>query len=96
MKTKLNYKALFLIVLTSLLLGIIYNSFSDDGILFIRKELIVNFVSLEDSDSTSENLKGLLLEQVIKLHEENSAIFIDARDQWEFSESHIIGGDKYS
>lgn len=91
MKNKTNYKVVISIVLSSLFLGIIYNYFSADGIPFIRKELIVNFVSLDRLDSTSTELKGLQLGQVFKLYEQNNAIFIDARDQWEFSESHIKG-----
>lgn len=87
----MNIKVIISLVLASLLLGIIYNSFSSDGIPFIRKELIVKSVSIDDKDTTSTDLKGLELDQAIKLFNQNSAIFIDARDQWEFSESHIKG-----
>ncbi|MBK7106744.1 MAG: rhodanese-like domain-containing protein [Ignavibacteriae bacterium] len=88
MKLKTNYKAIFLILLSSILLGIIYNTFSSDGIDFIRKEIKIDFVKIGESNS-KENLKGINISQALELHNKKSAIFIDARDQWEFSESHI-------
>ena len=87
----MNIKVIISVVLASLLLGVIYNAFSSDRIPFIRKELIVKSVLIDDKDTSSTDLKGLELDQVINLYNQNSAIFIDARDQWEFSESHIKG-----
>lgn len=87
----INFKIVLSILFASLLLGIIYNAFSSDGISFIREELIVNIVSIDSSESSSTNLKGLYLEQVLTLYEKKTAIFIDSRDQWDFSEGRIMG-----
>lgn len=91
MNNKINYKIVLSILFVSLLLGLIYNAFSSDGIPFIREKLIVNFVSIDSSESSSKVLKGLHLEQVLTLHKNNTATFIDSRDQWDFSEGRIMG-----
>lgn len=91
MNNNLNIKVLISFLIASFLLAIIYNLFSSDGIPFIRKELIVKFVSLESEDNNSTELKGLHLDQALILHKENKAIFIDSRDQWDYSDRHILG-----
>ena len=91
MTNKINIKALILIVVSSVILAIIYNSFSDDGIPFIREPLIVKTVNIISDENNSEELQGLNLDQVVKLHSNKTAIFIDARDQWEYSNRHIAG-----
>ncbi|MCB0743005.1 MAG: rhodanese-like domain-containing protein [Ignavibacteriae bacterium] len=91
MKSKINYKAMLLILASSILLGFIYNTFSSDGIDLIRKSIIVESVKIGEGNSSENTLRGIDISQAIKLHNDNSAIFIDARDQWEFSESHISG-----
>ena len=91
MKSKLNIKAIIIILFASLILAFIYNYFSIDGIAFIRKPIIVNSVEILSHDESSEELKGLSIDQVIGLYNQNAAIFIDARDQWDYAESHIKG-----
>lgn len=90
MKINFNYKAIFIILSASVLLGIIYNTFSSSGIDFIRKEIKIEFLDIGDSEN-SGNLKGIKLSQVLELYNSKSAIFVDARDQWDFSENHITG-----
>lgn len=91
MNNRLNIKALILIVVCSIILGLVYNYFSDDGINLIREEIKVEFGNADSALNSEGTLKGLSLAQVIQLHSQNIAVFVDARDQWEFSEGHIKG-----
>ena len=91
MKEKINFKAVILIVLVSVVLGIIYNLFSSEGIPFIRKPIIVKNGSIDAEISDPEEIRGLDLANTIGLFNQQAAIFIDARDQWEFGEGHIRG-----
>ena len=91
MKSKLNIKAIIIILFVSFILAFIYNYFSNDGIAFIRKPIIVKSVNILSHDDSSEELSGLSIDQVIGLYNQNAAIFIDARDQWDYAESHIKG-----
>jgi rhodanese-related sulfurtransferase len=91
MKNKVNYKIIFLILLISIVLAFIYNTFSVDGVDLIRKPIIVKSVTVGEGENESNSILGLDLAQTINLFNQNVAIFIDARDQWEFSESHISG-----
>lgn len=91
MKTKINFKVLFWILFCSVLLGIIYNTFSTDGIKFIREPIKVKYVNVGDEINNSKELKGIELAQALELFNQNNAVFIDARDQWDFAESHISG-----
>ncbi len=89
MKNNLDKKAIGIIFLAAVVLGFIYNHFSADGITLIRKPLLVEYVDSTSSGVGSDNIKGLLLAQVIQLQAQNIATFIDARDQWDYSEGHI-------
>ena len=90
MLKNINIKAVLGILLLSIFMGIFYNSFSSDGIDFIRNEVIINYVKLGEN-ITENNLRGIDLAQTIKLFNEKSALFIDARDQWDFKKKHITG-----
>ncbi len=81
MNKKLSYKVIISIVATSLFLGLLYNTFSSDGIPLLRKKMTVKFVSIGNTDSSSTDLKGLQLEQVIEIYQQGNAIFIDSRDR---------------
>lgn len=96
MKKNISLKVILIILLSSFLLGFVYNVFSSDGIDFIRKERLINIVEavnlLNDStNSVNGSIKGLKIEKVKELFFLNSAVFVDARDQWEFAENHIKG-----
>lgn len=91
MKTNLDKKAIVVIFLAAVVLGFIYNHFSADGISFIRKPLLVENVESTSAEAGNDNIKGLILAQVIELQAQNVATFIDARDQWDYSEGHIKG-----
>ncbi len=90
MKTKINYSVIFWIIIASVILGITYNYFSVDGIDFLRKPTVIkNINDFEESDSTS--IIGIDLAQAVNFYNTNAAVFVDARDQWDFSETHIAG-----
>lgn len=89
MNGKLNIKIIVIIVLSSLALGLIYNGFSADGITLIRKPLKVTLLDRMGNGNNIEGLKGLQLSDVINLHSNEDIIFVDARDQWDYSEGHI-------
>ncbi len=91
MNKKINIKQISLIITISIVLGIIYNTFSVDGIPFIREPLKVEMVNLITEDGKPKNLRGIDLETTLQVFNKNNALFIDARDQWEFSEGHILG-----
>lgn len=91
MKNKVNIKAILKILLGSIILGFIYNIFSVDGIDLIRKPIIVQSVIIGENEYESNTLRGIDLEQTIKLFGDKSNIFIDSRDQWDYSEAHIEG-----
>ena len=91
MKYKLDFKAIAIILLASILLSVIYNLFSADGIPWIRKPLVVKTVENLSDDIEGEQLLGLDLANTLSLYNQGNAAFIDARDQWEYGEGHIKG-----
>ena len=91
MNNNFNIKALIVIVLSSIILGMTYNYFSSDNIEWLREELKVEVLDNDSAETSEGSLKGLSLAQTIQLHSHKLAVFIDARDQWEFSEGHIPG-----
>lgn len=90
-KKKINIKATIIILLSSITLALIYNAFSSDGIDWIRKPLLVQTINNIDDNGNTGNLLGVNLQTSIEVYEDGNAIFIDARDQWEYSEGHIKG-----
>ncbi|MCB9209899.1 MAG: rhodanese-like domain-containing protein [Ignavibacteriales bacterium] len=88
---KTNFKVILAILMSSTFLGFIYNFFSSDGIDFIRKPILVKSVSIGEENGDSNQLRGIDLSQAVEIFNDNSATFIDARDQWEYSDNHIIG-----
>ena len=91
MKTEFNIKIFSLIILSAIILAFIYNQFSNDGISLIREPLLVEFVDSTSAELSNNSIKGLTLAQVIQLQSQNIAVFIDARDQWDYSDAHIKG-----
>ena len=94
----MNRKNFLIIIILSIFTGFLYNLFSGNGLPLIREEMNIEYVA----DSTFNNfhngtandeivIKGLNLEQTYELYSKQLAVFIDARDQWEYAESHIMG-----
>lgn len=95
-KTKINIIKIIIILSASVILGFFYNHLSGNGIPLIREEIKIDVVSeLDISNSLNSGdytkLKGIDLHTALKLFESDKALFIDARDQWDYSESHIRG-----
>ena len=84
------------LILVSIILGIVYNIFASKSIPFIREKTVLQIASdsllneLTNSD-VHKNLLRVSLEQAFFLYTENTAKFIDARDQWDFAEGHVMG-----
>jgi rhodanese-related sulfurtransferase len=94
LKNKINIKVLFLIIASSIFLAVIYNSFSINSIDFIKKENRVktlNSIDIIGLDDSTKILKGLSLVQTSQLFNDDNVILVDARDKWEFADSHIKG-----
>ena len=93
-KQKIDFKKIAYILLGAVILSLVYNYFSVDGIDFIRKPQVIEKLNstdiIDESDST-KTLKAISLPQAIEIYNSKKAIFIDARDQWDFAEGHIKG-----
>ena len=94
----MNKKNLSFIIIISIITGFLYNYFSGNGLPLIRKEMQIEYVSdstfssLHNGNGNDElTIKGLNLDQTYKLYTSRMAVFIDARDQWEYAEVHVTG-----
>ena len=91
---KFDIKRIIYILSFSIFLALIYNTFSVDGISFIRtKKTIKTLKSIDiiDESDSSKILKAITLPQAIEIFNNKKALFIDARDQWDFKDGHIKG-----
>lgn len=96
MSTTFTYNRVLRIVIFSAVIGFIYNYISDNGINIIR--IKTNLIAVNDSTLFSKSEKDIntgfklvTSKQAYKLYKSNKAIFIDARDKWDFAEGHIPG-----
>ncbi len=87
---KINIKTILLLVISSVILGFVYNSLSKFGIPIIFEEKDYEIFSESAGYQTTEPLL-INLEQAIEFYGEKKVQFIDARDRWDFAESHILG-----
>ncbi len=94
LNNKTSIKKIIYILSGSIILSLFYNIVSVDGIDFVREPQIVKPLKsidiIDESDST-KTLKAITLVQAVKIFNNKKALFIDARDQWDFAESHIKG-----
>ncbi len=86
---KINYKRLGLIILVSLLSGLVFNLY--------KNQLLFNFGNTKNENKLNNvNFEKSKVIRLINSSEakdffnQNNAIFIDARDAWEYSDSHIL------
>lgn len=100
MLKEINYKIIFVLILTSLLFGIIFNALSNESLDIIRKETELSYASVKDSANDlseevtvteNETIEPYLLkiDDAYNLYSSGKIIFIDARDQWDFNDGHI-------
>ena len=91
----INYFRIVKILFLSSLVGTLYNFSSGNGLPLIRKSEKLIAVSdsalFSQSPQDSEQLALISTEQAYELFKSGKALFIDARDQWDFAEGHIPG-----
>ncbi len=95
----ISFKNIVIIVSVSIFCGLLYNYFSSKGIPIIREKIelerdssiVTNFEY--PSIKLSENKAPLLIDAktAYKYFDNGNAIFIDARDKWDYGEGHIRG-----
>lgn len=92
---KLILKRILKIVGISVFIGILYNSFGSKGLPLIREKTELQTAS--DSllsglvkNNSEGTILNIAIDQAYSLHLNKTAIFIDARDQWDFAEGHIL------
>lgn len=98
MLKNINYKIIFALLLIPSVCGIAYNYFTDFGIDFIRAKEELTWISdeeleelISDEAAFSGSIKAIDIEKAYDLFLKDNAVFIDARDQWEFADGHIKG-----
>ena len=83
--------------LISLFLSVSYNLLSKRGIQFIREKEEFEFITYGEDIGYDDNLSGKLklidISLAYDLYSNKSALFIDARDKWDFAEGHIEGAE---
>jgi rhodanese-related sulfurtransferase len=95
----INSKNLTAIIIISILLGLSYNYFRGDSLPLIRAELKLegaddaanNSAGNQDNNAAEFTPKLIDLSQAYTLYDQNAAVFIDARDKWEYGDGHIKG-----
>ena len=96
MKDKIKYSRIIKILLISTFTGFLYNFISPDGLTLIREKtkLVAASDSLlfsQQSEKANDNFTMISTSQAKELFNSRKAIFIDARDHWDFSDGHIPG-----
>ena len=87
---KIEYRKILYIISISITVGFVFNSFSSTGIPIIRETKNIPKLENVDNQLTSEPSYYLIdLKLTHQLFEEESAIFIDGRDHWDFNDGHI-------
>lgn len=94
---KINYKVSMRILVIVILIALIYNFFSPNGIKLIREETTIQIIpdslliTSENNNDQNRVINGISLKHTYNLFINKSATFIDARDQWDFNDGHIAG-----
>lgn len=95
MLTKVNYRTILALLFIAIFIGIINNLISPFGIDFIREKKLLAAATDEElflnSKGKDYQVKSVTTEKAFELFQEKTAMFIDARDQWEFADGHIPG-----
>lgn len=95
MLKEINYKIVLTIILTASFIGIGNNIISPFGVNFIREKKVLEEATDDELFASSQEkdyqVKSVSTEKAFELFEKNQALFVDARDQWEFAEGHIKG-----
>ncbi|MBN1300296.1 MAG: rhodanese-like domain-containing protein [Melioribacteraceae bacterium] len=89
----MSFKKLLIIIVSSAALSFLYNSLSSGGLPLSRPEIKIEFEEniSKGSDNNSNVIKAIALEEAVRIFNNEHAVFIDARDQWDYAEGHIAG-----
>lgn len=95
--SQVNFKNITLILCAASFMGIFYNMTTESGLPLTREEKETAWA--DDSSLIAENSllpsktspQAIKLQQAYDLYQKNQAVFLDARDKWEFSDGHIKG-----
>jgi rhodanese-related sulfurtransferase len=96
----LDYKIIFLLIASALCFGILHNSLSKNSLDIIRSEKMLEYASFENSSGSFQNETFdtnkyyndpllISIDDAYKIYSTGEAVFIDARDQWDFKDGHI-------
>lgn len=77
-------------------MGIFYNLTTEKGLALIREEKITAWadsVLIADNTTPLKEVipRALNLQQALSLYQSKNAVFLDARDKWEYGDGHIKG-----
>ena len=89
----INFRKILYILFISAVIGFTYNFLSPSGIPLIKEEIKLGELA-EPPQNSGEldytKIKAIKIDQAYKLYEDG-AMFVDARDMWEFADGHIKG-----
>lgn len=91
---QISFKSLIIILIAAVGFGFIYNFLSNKGIPIIREKVELKRETENKSDIPKSNIEDPVLIDISRAHQlftDKAAIFIDARDKWDFNEGHILG-----
>lgn len=85
----INIKSMIFIVIMTAIIAFSYNYFSANGIkLFINDQEQIELK--KQKISKLQKINFVSLETAKRIYDDNIALFIDARDQWEYADGHIF------
>lgn len=93
---QINWKVLGYILILSSVIGLAYNFVSPEGISLKREEVTLESIkenqqeNIQKGEPDLTKIKPVILEQAYEMFNEE-AVFVDARDMWEFGDGHIQG-----
>lgn len=88
---KINIRNLLYIIFGSMLMALLYNSFSAIGIDLVGNKKEYKTLNSAKKDSTVNEISLITPALFYSWYETKSIKIIDARDQWDFAEGHIKG-----
>jgi len=87
----INYKNIILIIFISITTGLLFNFYKNNNLLGYRVNPdIENTAKSDNYQDKSKIIRLINTSEAKDFFNKNDALFIDARDSWEFSDSHIL------
>lgn len=86
-----NLKNILLITIISAIVGFTYNHLAKNSLPLIREEIeLKSNPEISTNTNTKGELFAISVDEAIIKYNNNEAIFIDARDNWDFGDGHIL------